>query len=230
MKTYPICLIGLEGRNVLVIGGGEVARRKVGSLLETGARVTVISPEVDQDLRDLAQDGEIGLVERPYRAGDLQGAFLTPALVIAATNDPEVNRAVWSEASQMGCLVNVVDDPEHSNFILPAVVKYGQLKISISTGGASPALARRLREKLTAVIGPEYGVLAELMAELRPALRSQFGAGEPRLQAALQMVDSEVLEIIRTEGAQAGRHYLAQLLEDLQTKQGLDKAQEEQQT
>ena len=193
--------------------------------------MTVISPEVDQDLRDLAQDGKISLIERPYQTGDLQDESVAsaPALVIAATDIPEVNRAVWLEASQLGCLVNVVDDPEHSNFILPAVVKYGELKISISTGGASPALARRLREKLTTAIGPEYGVLAELMAELRPVLRSRFGAGEPRLQAALQMVDSDALEIIRTQGAQAGRRYLAQLLERLETKQGPERAQEEQQ-
>jgi precorrin-2 dehydrogenase/sirohydrochlorin ferrochelatase len=144
-------------------------------------------------------------------------------LVVAATDDPEVNQAAWAEASQLSCLVNVVDDPEHSNFIVPAVVQYGELKISISTGGASPALARRLREKLTAAIGPEYGVLAELLAEQRPALRSRFGAGEPRLRAALQMVDSDVLEIIRTQGIQAGRRYLAHFLESL------EKAQEEQQ-
>jgi precorrin-2 dehydrogenase / sirohydrochlorin ferrochelatase len=221
MKTYPICLIGLEDRNAVVIGGGEVATRKVGSLLEAGARVTVISPEIGQELRDLAQKGEISLVERPYQAGDLQGELFksAPAVVIAATDAPEVNRAVWLEASQLGCLVNVVDDPEHSNFIQPAVVGYGELKISISTGGASPALARRLREKLTAEIGPEYGVLAELLAELRPALRSRFGAGEPRLQAALQMVDSEVLEIIRTQGIQAARRYLAQFLARQETEQ-----------
>lgn len=218
MRTYPICLIGLEDCVVLVIGGGGVATRKVKSLVEAGAMVTVISPEFDQGLRDLAESGKIHLVQRAYHSGDLlsmDSPSKRPALVIAATDVPEINQAVWQEARQIGCLVNVVDDPEHSNFIVPAMVGYGELKISISTGGASPALARRLREKLADVIGPEYGVLAELMAELRPDLRARFEAGEPRLQAALQLVDSNALDIIRTQGSQAGRLYLARFLERL---------------
>ena len=235
MKTYPICLIGLEESVVVVVGGGEIATRKVLSLLEAGARVTVISPKLDQEMQDLAENGEISLLARCYQAGDLQSVFITtasrgeapasaPGLVIAATDSPEVNHAVWLEACQLGCLVNVVDDPKHSNFILPAVVEYGELKISISTGGASPALARRLREKLSAIIGPEYGILAGLLAELRPELHARFGAGEPRLQAALQMVDSDALEIIRTQGNQAGRRYLTQLLERLEADQRKQRA------
>lgn len=196
VKTYPVCLIGLETRRAVVVGGGSVAARKVVSLLEAGAQVTVISPAFAPELRGLADAGRIALVERPYRDGDLEGAFIA----IAATDAPSVNEAVWQEAQRRGCLVNAVDDPAHSTFIVPAVVRRGEVVVAVSTGGASPALARRLREKLAATIGPEYGALAELLAALRPALLARFFTGEARLAAALRLVDSDLLEIIRQDG------------------------------
>lgn len=208
MQTYPISLIGLATRRSVVIGGGAVAARKVAGLLAAGAAVTVISPALVPELAQRAAAGEIEVVSRAYRPGDLAGAFLA----IAATDDPAVNRAVWEEAERGGCLINVVDDPGHSNFIVPAVVRRGEIVLAISTGGASPALARRLRERLEAAIGPEYGVLADLLAELRPELFACFPPGELRLAAALRLVDSDVLEIIRRDGAEAGRARLADLL------------------
>jgi precorrin-2 dehydrogenase/sirohydrochlorin ferrochelatase len=138
----------------------------------------------------------VEFVRRPYRQGDLDGAFL----VIAATDDPQVNRAVWEEALTRGCLVNVVDDPAHCNFILPAVVRRGDLSIAVSTAGASPALARRLRQSLEEQYGPEYAELVALLGKLRPRLLADFETGEERLQAALGLIDADLLQTIRQEG------------------------------
>jgi siroheme synthase-like protein len=209
MKTYPICLIGLQERQAVVVGGGSIAARKAGSLLEAGAQITVISPAVVPELRSLAEKGLIRLLERAYQAGDLAGAFLA----FAATDDPEVNQAVWEEGNRSGCLVNAVDDPAHSNFIMPAVVRRGDMAIAISTGGASPALARRLREWLDTLISPEYGELVELLAELRPDLLARFGPGEERLAVALRLVDSDLLDVIRQEGREAAKRYVLELFD-----------------
>jgi precorrin-2 dehydrogenase/sirohydrochlorin ferrochelatase len=203
VKYYTICLLGLPARQTVVVGGGKVAVRKVEGLLAAGARIRVISPKLTLGLQFLVDSGEITFLQRSYRDGDLEGAFL----VIAATDDPDVNQSVWCEAERRGCLVNVVDDPVHSNFILPAVVQRDELSIEISTGGSSPELARRLRERIEMLIGPEYGTLAGLMAELRPELIQTFPAGEARLQAALRVVDSDILNIIQNHGRDAALDY-----------------------
>jgi precorrin-2 dehydrogenase/sirohydrochlorin ferrochelatase len=209
MRTYPVCLVGLEQRRTVVIGGGKVATRKAQALLDAGASITAISPDFSIEFQTLAASSAlVAMLRRSYQPGDLQDAFL----VIAATDDPLVNQAVWDEAREQSCLVNVVDDPGHSNFILPAVVERGELKIAITTGGASPALARRLREQLEAQIGPEYAGLVQLLAELRPELHKRFGPGEPRRQAALHLVDSDLLAILRQEGWQAARRRALELL------------------
>lgn len=208
MKTYSICLIGLDRRRTVVVGGGSIATRKVTGLLEAGARVTVISPTLTSELKTLAEAGRITVIERPYRQGDLVDALL----VIAATDDLAVNEAVWQEAEQRGCLVNVVDDPPHCNFILPAIVRRGEVTVAISTGGASPALARRLREWLETLIGPEYGDLATLLGELRPELRSRYPDEKARMEAAFRLVDSDLLNIMREKGLDEARARAWELL------------------
>jgi precorrin-2 dehydrogenase/sirohydrochlorin ferrochelatase len=213
MKLYPINLINLERRQTVVVGGGSVATRKVSGLLAAGARVTVISPELSPELTNLVEQGQIAFVERAYREGDLAGAWL----VIAATGEPQVNQQVWQEAERRGCLVNVVDDPAHCNFIVPAVLRRGEMMITISTGGASPALARRLRERLESVIGPEYGDLAALLAELRPHLQARFPDPGVRSQVAYRLVDSDLAEIIRADGLAAARTRALALLAEIET-------------
>lgn len=203
MNYYTICLVELPKRQTIVIGGGSVAARKVEGLLTAGAQVKIISPAITLELQQRAEEGEVVVLPRPYQDGDLEGAYL----VIAATDDTAVNQAVWQESQKRGCLINVVDDPQHSNFILPAVVQRGELSIAISTGGNSPALARRMRERLEKLIGPEYGVLAELMGELRPELIASFPEGKERLQAALRVVDSDIIEIIQVHGRDAALTY-----------------------
>jgi precorrin-2 dehydrogenase/sirohydrochlorin ferrochelatase len=208
VKTYTICLIGLQARQTVVVGGGAVAARKVEGLLAADAKVKVISPTLVPDLKILVDSGAIALVQRSYQNGDLEGVFLA----IAATDDAVVNQAVWTEAERQGCLVNVVDDPKHSTFILPAILQRGEMSIAVSTGGGSPALARRLRERLAEIIEPENGILTEIMAELRPELIAGFPPGTPRLQAALRIVDSNILHIIQIQGRDAALTYAREQL------------------
>ena len=141
MIGFPVTLVGLDNARCVVVGGGKVAARKIAALREAGACPVVISPTLCESLRRRAERDEIQVIKREYRSRDLEGAWL----VIVATDDQATNEAVWREAESLGCLVNVVDDPAHCNFHAPASVRRGALTISVSTGGNSPALARRLR-------------------------------------------------------------------------------------
>jgi precorrin-2 dehydrogenase/sirohydrochlorin ferrochelatase len=149
---HPVFL-DLAGEPVVVVGAGAVAERKIAALLESGARVTVIAPKATPRLLALAEGGEVRLLARPYGPGDLAGC----RLAYVATDDPEVSRAVRAEATALGVWLNVADQPELCGFIAPAVVRRGDLTLAVSTGGASPALARWIRERLEADFGPEYG-------------------------------------------------------------------------
>lgn len=160
---FPICL-DIKDRCCVVVGGGRVAERKVASLLEHGGRVRVISPELTPELLRLHEAGELAWRATNYQDGDLLDAFL----VIAATDDEEVQARVHAEASARQLLLNVADVPKWCNFILPATVRRGDLSIAVSTGGKSPALAKRLRQELATRFGPEYGELTNLLGRLRP--------------------------------------------------------------
>lgn len=170
MALYPV-FFELKDRNCLVVGGGRVATRKTTSLLECGARVRVVAPRVVPDMERLALAGKIGLERREYRREDLDGMFL----VIAATDDPAVNRRVSADARSLGVPVNVVDSLDASDFIVPSVVRRGDLVIAISTSGHSPALARWLREELESRYGEEYARLLELVGRIR---RQTIAEGE----------------------------------------------------
>ena len=162
---YPVVL-DLTDRSVVVVGGGRVAERKARGLVEAGAAVRVVSPEVTDGLARLAERGALTLDRRPYRAGDLRGA----ALAVAATGDPSANRAVADEADALGVLVNVVDDPDRGGFAVPAVLRRGELVIAVSTSGRTPGLAGALRRRLERDYGPEWATLVELVGELRERL------------------------------------------------------------
>lgn len=193
--------LNLDGKRAVVVGGGVVARRKVSGLLASGARVTVIAPELERGLSELVSTGQIEHVAREFAAGDLAGA----SVVISATGRVDVNAAVANEAASVGALVNVVDDPARGDFHVPALVRRGPVTLAVSTGGRSPALARRLRERLEAAIGPEYGALAELLGELRPAVLARGRDEAARRRAWEAVLDSEVLELLRRGEAQAAR-------------------------
>jgi precorrin-2 dehydrogenase / sirohydrochlorin ferrochelatase len=208
VKTYTVCLVGLQSRIAVVIGGGEVAAQKIKGLLKAEVQIKVISPVLNAELQSLAEDGKITHIRRNYQEGDLAGAFLA----IAATDKAAVNHAVWSEAQRRDCLVNVVDDPTHSSFIVPAMLQRGDMSIAITTGGGSPALARRLRERLELEIGTEYGTLNEIMAELRPELKQSYPSSQERLNAALRVIDSDILKVIREQGREAALAYAKEQL------------------
>ena len=168
MSYYPICL-DITGRHCIVIGGGRVAARKAQGLLAHGARVTVISPDLDAELMVLEQDGRLAWRARPYQAGDLADAFL----VIAATDDAEVQERIHAEAEANNVLLNVADVPKWCNFILPATVRRGDFCLSVSTGGKSPALAKQLRQELEQQFGEEYATLLTVLGALRPLVLAQ---------------------------------------------------------
>lgn len=184
---YPVNLV-LDGRRCLVVGGGRVALRKVEGLVACGARVTVVASRVDPHLRGLP--GVI-VAERPWQADDMAGMWL----VIAATDDPSVNRAVFDEGQRRGVWVNGADDPANCSFTLPSVVRRGDLQVTVSTGGRSPALATWLRRRLEGEIGPEYAVLLDLLASERDGLKAAGKSTEGLdWQSAL---DSDMLGLIR---------------------------------
>ena len=188
---YPAILM-LDGRLGVVIGGGAVGERKVRTLLDAGARVKVITPESTPRLRKLADAEQIELIERPYERGDLKGA----AVVIASTDERDVNQAIYEEAIEEGVPVNVVDDPPHCTFIAPSIVRRGDLMIAISTGGTNPAMAVRIRERLEKEFGPEYEAYLELIKRLKAEV-DQAPTQQERADAWYRVVDSNVLDLVR---------------------------------
>lgn len=168
LAYYPFFL-NIHGKRCVVVGGGEVALRKVKVLLDCGANVTVVSPALHQDLVRLAEAGAISLIQRDYQQGDLKDAFIA----IAATAETDTNRRIAKEAKKQGVLVNVVDDPGQSDFITPACLRRGDLTIAVSTAGRSPALARKIRNRLEGNFGAEYTSLVSLINEVRSELKQQ---------------------------------------------------------
>ena len=165
---YPVFL-NIKGRKCAVIGGGQVALRKVIILLEHGAKVKVISLELCSELASLAEKKRISVLNREYRNGDLKGVFVA----IAATDSSIINQQVAREAREKSALVNVVDDASNSDFIAPSIVRRGEITIAISTSGQSPALARKLRTKLEKEFGKEYARLGRLLGEVRAEAKKQ---------------------------------------------------------
>jgi len=167
-----------------VVGGGSVAERKTRMLLEHNALVTVISPALNQGLQQLAEQGAIQVVPSNFKSNDLKGAFLA----IAATDDPITNAAVSDKGRKQRILINVVDDPKVSDFIVPSIVRRGDITIAISTAGKSPALARRLRTELDAILPAEYANLVSLVSEVREELaQRQVSVDSERWQRSLKI-------------------------------------------
>lgn len=168
MAYYPI-FVDMTGKRVLVAGGGRVAEEKVAGLLraEAAGRLTLVAPKLLPSLQKLLAEGKIDLIQREYRDGDMAGFDF----VMIATDDGKVNAAIAAEGRRRKIWVNAADDPENCDFILPSVVRRGQIVLAASTGGASPALARRLREELTDYLSEDFAGLANLLAEVRGELR-----------------------------------------------------------
>jgi precorrin-2 dehydrogenase / sirohydrochlorin ferrochelatase len=183
-KQYYMACVDLEGRSCLVVGGGRVGLEKARGLLECGARVTVVAPEIVPELHTL----EIRWLPRAYRRSDLDGRFL----VVAATSIPELNRRVYDDAEARSLLCNVADVAELCSFILPAVHREGPIAVAVSTGGASPALAQRIRDDVAELVGPEHAELARSLRELRPWVKAQFPTYEERRQFFADLVATEL--------------------------------------
>ena len=178
-RHYMVCL-DLRGRSCLVVGGGRVASEKAQGLLECGADVTLVAPAFDAELDELP----VRRICRPFRDSDVVGRFL----VIAATNDRLVNSRVSSIAGRRGIPCNVADDPELCSFILPAIVRRDPIAVAVSTGGASPALAQRLRDDIGELVTERHARLAERLQELRPWAKRELSSYEERRDFFQQLV------------------------------------------
>lgn len=191
MKYYPIFLT-VERQSALVIGGGVVAERKVAMLLRCRARVRVVSPEATRRLAAWARQGKIRWARRAYRTGDLAGAFLA----IAATDERRVNQRIAREAARRRVLLNVVDKPEFCTFIAPSIVQRGPLTIAISTAGASPALAKRIRRELESQFGPAYATLTRWLQAVRPQVLKRLPGVKARKRFFERIVSSPILTLL----------------------------------
>lgn len=200
MTAFYPAFLDLRGRRAVVVGGGAVAEQKVRGLLAAGARVAVVSPETTPGLSDLGAQGWVEIRRRPYRAGDLRGAWVA----IAATDDRAANAAIWAEAEERGVLLNAVDDIDHCSFIAPAIHREGDISVAVSTGGKSPALAVRLRDRIGRLIGPAEARLCALLGELRPELAERVPDARARAALWARIVDSDAIGFVRrgdTDGA-----------------------------
>ncbi len=194
IRYYPINL-DIRNRSCLVVGGGAVGTRKVLGLIDCGGRVTLISPEASETLQKLSKDGAITWHRRPFSEGDVVGHFL----IIGATDDEPLNRRVHADAEAHGLLCNIADRPEICNFILPAVIRRGDLSLAISTSGRSPAFAKHLRKTLSKQFGPEVQTFLDLMGAIRQRLLAEEHAPEAHKPLFEALIDGGLLERIRDD-------------------------------
>ncbi len=206
---YTIALV-LQGRRCVVIGGGQVAQRKILSLLESEAEVLVVSEQLTTTIREWVDQQRVQWLARRFQSGDLNGAFLA----IAATNDRTVNEAVAKEAARERVLINVVDDPELCDFYVPAVLKRGDLQIAVSSGGKSPVLSKHVRERLEKQFGEEYGLFLNMVMRLREQMRLLRLDRAIRHEAEKSFVESPALSLL----AQGKREQAEKVLRECLSK------------
>lgn len=187
-------MLNLRGCAVVVVGGGRIAARKVADLVAAGARVTVVSPAVSARLAKWIRDGRLRHRDRAYRSGDLKGC----RLAIAATSDPRVQARIAKDARAAGTWVNVVDQPALCDFLAPAVLRRGDLTITVSTDGRSPALARWVKQRLDAIVGTEYARLTSLLAAVRAELRATGTSPTTRRRMTDRLLDGGLPALVRS--------------------------------
>jgi siroheme synthase-like protein len=211
ISYYPIFL-DISGKKCVVIGGGQVAWRKVNTLLENNARVEVISPVICLEIQELAEKGKIRIQQKVYGPGDLKGAVLA----IAATDDPETNSWVTGEGREKGVLVNVVDDAGKSDFILPSCLQRGDLTIAVSTSGKSPALARKIRTRLEKQFGKEYSDLTSMINEVRSEMKNQgIRVSSEGWEKALDL--DPIVDLLKKGNREEAKQFLFHNLQKSQT-------------
>jgi siroheme synthase-like protein len=205
MAYYPVSL-EMKDRSCVVIGGGAIAERKVAGLVAAGANVTVISPGITDGLKELLREGAIRHVARDYQPSDRAGY----ELVFVATDNSDINAVVFSEARSLRIWVNSADDPDHCDFILPAVIRRGELTVAVSTGGASPAVARAIREELDDYFTADYAQLVAIAAEVRRQLKAKsLGASADAWNRALK---GDVRRLIKAERSEEAKNLLYEIL------------------
>lgn len=192
MPHYPINL-NLAGKRCAVIGGGAVAERKAVTILKAGGEVLLISPKVTDRLLALAAKGALTWDKRPYQRGDIENFFL----VICATDNAEINSLVAAEAKQKGALVNIIDDMRQSDFTVPAQVRRGNLLITVSTNGQSPAVAREIKKEISARYGEEYEIYLDLVSQIRCEMKEALPTPKDRELFWQKDLDQEALALIR---------------------------------
>jgi precorrin-2 dehydrogenase/sirohydrochlorin ferrochelatase len=208
MPYYPI-FVDLRDQDVLVVGGGEVAERKIKNLLTHGCRIAITSPRLTSYLKGLVERGDIRCIDPDQVDDALDSVFM----VIAATGDPAFNSRIAAKAKARGKLVNSVDQPRDCTFIMPSIVRSGGLQIAISTGGKSPALAKKIRVDLEAIFGPEYALFIELLGLLRRELISRGRPSSDNKIIFERLVNSPLLEMIKEGDREGIRSTLSSLLE-----------------
>jgi precorrin-2 dehydrogenase / sirohydrochlorin ferrochelatase len=204
---FYIACLRLSGRTSLVVGGGEIGLEKVEGLLACGGDVVLVAPEAHPALRELAAEGSIIWHQRAYRAQDLDGCLIA----IAATDDTDINIRVFNDAEQRAMLVNVVDVPPLCNFILPAIVRTGPLAVAISTAGASPALAKRMKREISELFGEPYATLAVLLNDVRGWAKGTLPTYQDRKEFFEGIVngDPDPIELLRAGDTGAVKDLIA---------------------
>jgi siroheme synthase-like protein len=204
---FYIACLKLKGRRCVVVGGGEIGLEKVEGLLSCDGDVTLVAPEAVGELEALAREGSIHWERREYRPEDLEGTFM----VIASTDDTDVNIAIYEDAERRAMLVNVVDVPPLCNFILPAIVRTGPLAIAISTAGASPALAKRMKREVAELFGEEYATLAVMLNDARGWAKGTLPTYQDRKVFFEGIVNGEPdpIELLRAGDARAVQDVIA---------------------
>jgi len=216
MRYYPVNL-DIQNRRCLVVGGGSVGTRKVITLLECGAAVTVVSPIITEKLAELADSSSIELKKRHYHTSDIDGMFL----IIGATDDEELNRRIHRDAEHLNKLCNIADRPEACNFILPSIIHRGDLIIAISTSGKSPAFAKYLRQKLEKEFGTEYADFLELMGVIRKKLLSEEHAPEAHKPVFEKLIESRLLDMIKNSQTEDINALISEILGEEYTFESL---------
>jgi siroheme synthase-like protein len=205
LSGYPANLL-VRGRKVVVVGAGRIAARKIESLLDAGAVVTVVAPEAVDAVRGWAGDGRVTWEAREFRPADLEGAWLA----VAATSTAAVNRAVYEAGEAARVWVNAADDPAHCSFTLMSLVRRGDLTVAIGTNGRSPALAAYLKDRIRAELGPEYETLLEMLSEAREAMRAEGRSSEDADWR--KALDSGILDLVRAGREAEARELLRSCL------------------
>ncbi|MDP2942763.1 MAG: bifunctional precorrin-2 dehydrogenase/sirohydrochlorin ferrochelatase [Candidatus Omnitrophota bacterium] len=209
MNYYPVNL-NLENKRCLVAGAGRVAERKVRRLLECGAQVLVVSPEITPFLKTLAEKRKIIFKKRRVNLTDLNGVYLA----ISATGDRKINSLISSYCHRKGILVNVVDSPKECNFILPSVARRGSLTIAVSTDGMSPALSKKIRRDLEQRFGAEYAKLLRLMAKLRPEVFRKIKNSKARKAFFQKVIQADILNLLKKNKERQAREKIRAILDN----------------